>query len=446
MIKIDIENNICSIRDYKSLSPELIDRIYRTLSFFSPASRFSPAFKRGVWDGRVRCITAKGEFPTGLLGRLAKAIPQYKLYDHRVAPKPALNMKWVGPELRDYQQEILAKTDDYFRGIYEIPTRTGKTYVSAAIIQKFQQKSFLIVNSKESMQEASEILAKCLSGCTIGTVGAGKVKMGDVVVATMQTLYRRPELLQGYGLFIVDEIHMAAADSWYGTLLQSDAYYRFGQSGTVFREDNADIRFNANTGPLFHSTPITKMWEDDVIMKPKVFWIKYQTPRLNNAVPFRNVYKLGIVANKERNAEVLKLAKKLSKKESVLVSVQMLEHLEILSKMFTKAGIKHVLIHGEAENREEDYQDFKAGKVRVAIASRVLNTSVTLPDLSVMINAAGNKSEVELIQKLGRILGKGNKHSVSYYDFVDEHAAVLRKHSGIRYRALKAVGHEQTGW
>jgi superfamily II DNA or RNA helicase len=53
---------------------------------------------------------------------------------------------------------------------------------------------------------------------------------------------------------------------------------------------------------------------------------------------------------------------------------------------------------------------------------------------------------VELTQKLGRILGKGNKKSVTFYDFVDEHAKVLMKHSMARYKALKAVGHEQTGW
>jgi superfamily II DNA or RNA helicase len=159
-------------------------------------------------------------------------------------------------------------------------------------------------------------------------VGAGKSKDGDVVVAMMQTLYRRPEILKNFNLFIVDEVHLAAADSWYNTLLQSNAYYRYGQSGTVFREDNADIRFYANTGPLFYHVPIKEMWAQDVIMKPKVKWIRFQTPRLNNAVPYTNVYQLGIVENEARNGEVVKLTKKLSAKESILVSVERMEHLE----------------------------------------------------------------------------------------------------------------------
>lgn len=97
MLKIDISNNTSQIRDYKSLPSDLRTKIERTLSFFAPGARFSKAFKIGVWDGRVKCVNPSGVFPTGLLGRLAKDIPNYRLFDLRIKPKPTLQLKWGRP-------------------------------------------------------------------------------------------------------------------------------------------------------------------------------------------------------------------------------------------------------------------------------------------------------------------------------------------------------------
>lgn len=443
-LKLLITNSVTHIQGYANLDKRVKEAAVRTLSYFSPSAKYSMAFKRGYWDGRVKCLSSDGKFPTGLLYRLAKDF-DLRMEDTRVRPGPMYDFTWQGPELRDYQAEILDATEDYFRGIYEIPTRTGKTYVSAAIIEKYKQRSLLVVNSAESMKEAAEVLSQCIGGAKVGILGGGKNIDGNVVVAMMQTLCKKPELIKDFGLFIVDEVHLAAAETWYNTLLKSEAYWRYGQSGTVFREDNADIRFYANTGPLFYHIPLTQMWENDVVMKPEIKWVKFRAPMLHGGINYANVYQLGIVENEARNQEVLALVKKLQK-ESTMVSVESINHLNILSKLFSDNAIPHVVIHGEAENRDSDYQDFKSGKVKVAIASRVLNTSVTLPDLAHLVNAAGKKSEVELTQKLGRILGKGNKVRVCYYDFVDAHSKILMKHSMMRYRALKAAGHEQEGW
>jgi len=60
------------------------------------------------------------------------------------------------------------------------------------------------------------------------------------------------------------------------------------------------------------------------------------------------------------------------------------------------------------KERHEILTRFKQGEYRALVASRVLNEGVDVPDASVAIVLSGTGSTREYIQRLGRILRKGN--------------------------------------
>jgi len=89
-------------------------------------------------------------------------------------------------------------------------------------------------------------------------------------------------------------------------------------------------------------------------------------------------------------------------------------HLSQLEKI--SAHLKLPLLTGKTrhEEREKLYGDFKAGRLRALVVSKVANFAVDLPDANVMIEISGMfGSRQEEAQRLGRILRP--KHRPSHF-------------------------------
>lgn len=446
-------NNFSTIADYSELPKIQKDLIYKTLSYKVPGAEFSKAYRKRHWDGRKSCIKGNGNFPSGLLGYLTEAFKKekisYKIANLMSKPERTHYWQWIGPERRYYQNEVVSKIleENFFRGIYELSTRAGKTVIAASIIQALGVKSLVVLNTVESMYQTAEEFQTFLEGVKIGFWGSGKKIDGEVIFALMGTLRNSPEILDSVDCFIIDEVHLSAAETWYETLLKSKAYYRFGQSGTAFREDNADIRMFANTGRIFYRKTSKELWTEDYILKPKVNWLDSKVQPLHPSINYAMAYKHGITHNQERNNLIGKLVKK-HENSQVLISVEHIDHANNIRGVLKVNGIDCRVLHAQLtqEERDKNFTEFKEGKFLVAIATKILNTSVTIPNLAVLINAAGKMSGVALLQKIGRVLGKGNKKQVFIYDFIDKHHRILYKHSQKRYSKLNQVGYEQNGF
>jgi DNA excision repair protein ERCC-3 len=102
------------------------------------------------------------------------------------------------------------------------------------------------------------------------------------------------------------------------------------------------------------------------------------------------------------------------------------------------------LITGKTSNseRERIYSEFRAGKIRTLVVSKVANFAIDLPDASVAIQISGSfGSRQEEAQRLGRILRPKKKNSYFYtvvtrYTSEEEFAANRQKfltEQGYRY-------------
>jgi DNA excision repair protein ERCC-3 len=125
--------------------------------------------------------------------------------------------------------------------------------------------------------------------------------------------------------------------------------------------------------------------------------------------------------------------------DPVLVIGQFLDQLGRLSK-----ELGAPLITGKTPNpeREKIYADFKAGRTRVIVVSKVANFAIDLPDASVAVQVSGSfGSRQEEAQRLGRILRPKARNSyfyslVSRFTVEEDFAANRRKfltEQGYRY-------------
>ena len=93
--------------------------------------------------------------------------------------------------------------------------------------------------------------------------------------------------------------------------------------------------------------------------------------------------------------------------------------------------------------RTEARKDFRTGALEVLIATPIFDEGVDLPELDVIVLAAGGKSAVRLLQRIGRSLrlSPGKTHAM-IHDFLDSGNRYTLGHSMGRLKACKKEGFE----
>lgn len=81
MYDIQIKN-ISEIKCRIVTDPNILQNLREKYSFFADGYKYHPSYKKGVWDGRINMIDAKGVFPTGLLKDLLRFCKQKGLSIH----------------------------------------------------------------------------------------------------------------------------------------------------------------------------------------------------------------------------------------------------------------------------------------------------------------------------------------------------------------------------
>jgi len=115
-------------------------------------------------------------------------------------------------ELRPYQREAVEIFLKKKRGIIELPTGTGKTIVGIEIWRRLGKPRMLwVVPTRALAEDIASKLGKAGARVSIGNAGNTPVK-----VVTYQLLTTsRPELGEGWGLVVLDEVHHAGAERFF---------------------------------------------------------------------------------------------------------------------------------------------------------------------------------------------------------------------------------------
>lgn len=249
------------------------------------------------------------------------------------------------------------------------------------------------------------------------------------------------ELLESGVCFIGDEAHHSSSSTWYDTLMMcKNAVYRFGLTGTVDKKDKINLmRLYGCMGEI-----VTKISNDFLIRKgysakPTIFLQTVKKPELFG-LEFQEAYEKGIVENEYRNKLIAKkVYEKYKENKGCLIIVNRKKHGEIIEKLLVDMGVECAFTHGSFENREGVLEDLRTGKLKVLIATSILDEGVDVSGIHCLWLAAGGKSFRQILQRIGRGLRKKEDGSgVEVYDFLDYTNEHLIKHTQERYHYYKA--------
>lgn len=324
-------------------------------------------------------------------------------------------------EIRNYQKEA-AKAIVGNRGpgtgfgTIVLPCGAGKTVVGMTVMDMLKTSTLIITTNISAVHQwINELLDKSnLTPDMIAEYTGESKTIKQVTVATYQILTWRPEKDGPYphfsifkerpwGLIIYDEVHMLPAPV-FRVVAELQAVRRVGLTATLVREDGCEGFVFSLVGPKRYDVPWKELEHSGWIATAECIELRLDLPNSNEieyaVAGAREKYRIAS-ENVTKEAVVQQLIKKFPD-DKILVIGQYLSQLDKLSKLLDAP-----IITGKTPNAERDkiYNDFRSGKIKVLVVSKVANFAIDLPDASMAIQVSGTfGSRQEEAQRLGRIL------------------------------------------
>ena len=338
--------------------------------------------------------------------------------------------KYVEHQIRSLQAMI--KTNS---GICVLPTSAGKSKIMSAYIRLINVPTLILVNKVMLGIQLRDGFRE--DGIDCGICSGKGVEEGICMVSTIQSVGKIGDLTR-FKCILLDETQNASASTFQDFLKQFGCPLKFGFSATPCR--NGDYLGYAKIRQ-FVGSPIVKveakeLLENGVMAKPHIYLVKNECKE-DEYFDYQTAYSEEIVNSEKRNSLVKNIVDKYG--NGVLIVVNIVEHGEILQKLIPNS----VFISGETpiEDRENYIKDFDKGNLPVLIGSTIMQEGISITHMKAMILACGGKSNVAILQKIGRSLRfkEGEKETVDYYDIIDT-AKFLSKHSKMRVSLYKKAG------
>ncbi len=301
-------------------------------------------------------------------------------------------------------------------GTIVLPCGAGKTIVGMTIMDMLKTSTLIITTNISAVHQwIDELLDKTnLTRNQIAEYSGESKTIKQVTVATYQVLTWRPDKEGPYphfsifherpwGLIIYDEVHMLPAPV-FRVVADLQAVRRVGLTATLVREDGCEGYVFSLVGPKRYDVPWKELERDRWIATAECLEVRIDLPayqEIDYAVAgTREKHKIASM-NPEKLPVVSQIIKKFPD-DKILVIGQYLQQLDEIVK---ELGCPIITGKTPTVERDRIYNDFREGKIRVLVVSKVANFAIDLPDASLAIQVSGTfGSRQEEAQRLGRIL------------------------------------------
>lgn len=421
--------------------------------------------KRGrEWDG-IKNLRKYNSYPMGIYHRLVYVIEQYFKKQNinidiitidtrkEFQKVDELMPKLKGFNMRYYQNEAIDAIMDKKIGIIKCPTGTGKTVLAADIFRRKPTKTLFVVDVKVLLKQSKDELEDALDmKDQIGTITAGTMDIkSNLTICTIQTIVslikkkdkKLLKYLDSLETVISDETHLSKSLS-YSKLFSkaTNCQYRVGLTGTPNEDANDFLELNKNMGYVVYHVPTQQMIDEGYLIRPTIKFLKYHLAEIPEGT-YQEIQEQ-LFKNTYRNQKVIDVCVHHNDK-IILVLVTRISQGLLIEEELKKAGRDCFFIRGEVDddNRDLIIKEARDGHTRVIIGtSGIVAKGLNIKPLEIIVNCAGNSTDVMTIQSLGRGLRIcEGKTSMTYYDMHDE-IDYFQTHTFKRIRAFKKEGHE----
>lgn len=393
------------------------------------------------------CLLNETRFPTGLLMIVREVLkqaqaPAYDVRDLRVQPTAEYRFKWkVEPdEPRYYQQEMMDIALEAERGVFESCVGSGKTLVMTYIIKEKRLTTLVVLPSLPLITQTLGVFERAFGKSNLEVITTAAVKKGKkfkpirlVTVQTLASLLEQDLLERVTGdvqLLLLDEFHHAASASYTKLLpMIEHIYYRYGFTGTFIRNDSKTLDlWGVLSNRLYHYPPYQAIKEGFITP------VEFQIHKIEGVekLNYQKEYEENYCGSRVLLQEIYQIVTNIPKDDQILILVDRKETSGALIHEYLKLhDVPNVYISGDDKKAtiSDAIKGFNSHEVRVLIGSTVIGEGVDVHSTQHLILATGGKSEIKIVQAIGRgVRLHPGKDKAYVYDFLFEGTKFLERH------------------
>ena len=426
--------------------PGIAYELSEYFTFRVPGFQFSPKYRAGQWDGKIRLFhLGHRRLYAGLFQKVKQFCEQRKYeftYDSCFADEEvsfnaverflqSLNLpkdRWP----RDYQIKAFVKSLRKKRLLLLSPTASGKSLIIYLLCRWYEDigKSLIVVPNKGLVHQMSGDFADYGYKLPIHTLMAGVPKNTEhnITVSTWQSIYKEPiEYFNQFSLIVGDEAHGFKAKCLTDIMSKAtEVKYRIGTTGTLDDSQCHKLVLEGLFGGVQQVTTTAKLMKEghvaDLIIK--CIALKYPAQRCIDLKG--NDYKTEIkwlTENEARNKFIANLAASLE--GTTLVLFRYKEHGRVLFEMLKERTDHPVFfIDGDVDSEGRNsirkiVNEHPDAKLVASIGTTATGTNI--PNINNMIFSHPSKSKIQNLQAVGRGLRKSElKSDVTLFDIADD--------------------------
>ena len=430
---------------------------------FKPAGyEWSPAYKNRMWDGVIRLFQPmRPVLYVGLFPRLKKFCEDrgYTLNapDHLLHGEPTpedygyqlakeVNCPFVP---RDYQNQYVVDAIRDSRSLSLSPTSSGKSLIIYLIQQHyfraFEHRTLIIVPTISLVHQMAGDFVDY--GCDENDIykiqgGVDKNTHHPIVISTWQSLMKvGKDWLSQFKVALGDEAHLFQAKSLQKIMEGLDeCYYRHGFTGTLKSEESkthrlvlegcfGSVRSHVTTKDLIDQGTVADFNIKAIVLAhskeaKKAFYTEFKKIKEpQKKYPAEREF---LVNNHKRNMFIRNLLWSLEGQNNLVLFDLVEKHGKLLEPMLRKEGRELHFIYGAVKGEERErirhlVENDPIKQHDILASYGTFSTGINLKKLDNIIFASGSKSEVKVLQSIGRALRKGNDaDKATLYDITDD--------------------------
>ena len=456
-----------SVIDIKC-DPSIAEELKDFFSFFVPGHKFMPAFRRRIWDGKIKLFNSiTGELPVGLYPYLRSFCEKRNYSMEHVSSsygspdeENPINLKLLMEfieslnlphKIRDYQFDAFVEGIKRMRAILVSPTGSGKSLIIYCLmrwyIDNYSDKVLIIVPTTSLVEQMNSDF-KSYGYDDSHLVYSGKDKNTDkkVMISTWQSIHRlNIDWFDQFGLVFGDECHGFKAKSLTSIMHKArQAKYRFGTTGTLDGSQTHELVLQGLFGKIFKVTTTRKLQDSDTLAQLNISMVMLNHSNEIKKDFSKKTYHEEIdylINNTNRNSFISKLAS--DQKGNTLVLFQFVEkHGKVLYDLINNRideKRKLFFVSGEVDTTDREAIRGIVEKQDNAIIVASLgtfSTGINIRNLHNIIFASPSKSQIRVLQSIGRGLRKSdNNVNTRLFDIADD----IRSRDKTNYSYIHAL-------
>jgi superfamily II DNA or RNA helicase len=341
------------------------------------------------------------------------------------------------------------------RGVVVLPTGAGKSYVAEMAIANVQRSTLVVVPTLDLMNQWYDVLVTAF-GAEVGLLGGGYHELRDLTVSTYDSAHLHMERIGArFGLLVFDECHHLPSTSYLMASEMAIAPYRLGLTATPDRTDGRESLLDERVGPRVYTRTIRELAGEylaeydveriTVALEPDELerylaqretyrsfvrsqgismaspdgWSRFiqssaRSPAGRRAfLAYREQRQIAIASR--RKLHTLEGLLRQHARDRVLIFTNDNDTVYRIARRFLIPALTH---QTDVKERREILTRFREGRYPAVVTSRVLNEGVNVPEANVAVVLSGTGSVREHVQRLGRILRRGEGKRAVLYEVI----------------------------